>query len=187
MRVQMELLEDMIFGNGQSIPGEEDISILYDEQGFPYYKGGSFKGVFREELERYLDWTETNDKDEILDSLLGKSGSDSVSDGRKLIFSDFTVSDHVKEMVIAEEKDPKVILDSFTSLRTFTRIDENGMVADGSLRIARCVNRGIRLYGEITCDQSDEDLVKRVLSLIKWLGTLRNRGFGKVRIEEVIA
>ena len=186
MRIQMELLEDMIFGNGQSIPGEEDISVLYDEHGFPYYKGGSFKGVFREELERYLDWTGADNKEKTLDILLGKSGSDADTDERKLIFSDFTVSDNVKEMVIAEEKDPKVVLDSFTSLRTFTRIDDNGMVADGSLRIARCVNRGIRLYGEIICNQSDEELVKKVLSLIKWLGTLRNRGFGKVRIEEVI-
>ena len=48
MIVKMKLMEDAIFGNGQSIPGEEDISLLRDENGFPYYKGSSFKGVFRE-------------------------------------------------------------------------------------------------------------------------------------------
>ena len=57
MKIKMELLSDTIFGNGMSIPGGEDISVLSDENGFPYYKGGTFKGIFREELERFLDWT----------------------------------------------------------------------------------------------------------------------------------
>ena len=35
MKIQMELLSDTIFGNGRSIPGEEDISVLSDENGFP--------------------------------------------------------------------------------------------------------------------------------------------------------
>ena len=29
----------------------------------------------------------------------------------------------------------------------------------------------------------DEDLVEAVLPFVKWIGTLRNRGFGNVRIE----
>ena len=54
----MELLSDAIFGNGMSVPGGEDISVLRDMYGFPYYKGSTFKGVFREELYRYLEWTQ---------------------------------------------------------------------------------------------------------------------------------
>ena len=57
MKIKMELISDAIFGNGASIPGGEDIAVLSDEYGFPYYKGGTFKGVFREELNRYLSWT----------------------------------------------------------------------------------------------------------------------------------
>ena len=52
MKIKMELISDAIFGNGASIPGGEDIAVLSDEYGFPYYKGGTFKGVFREELNR---------------------------------------------------------------------------------------------------------------------------------------
>ena len=48
MKIRMELLSDAIFGNGMSIPGGEDISVLKDAQGFPYFKGSTFKGVFRE-------------------------------------------------------------------------------------------------------------------------------------------
>ena len=61
MKIRMQLLSDTIFGNGASIPGEEDISVLRDERGFPYYKGGTLKGIFREELIQYLLW---NDKSE---------------------------------------------------------------------------------------------------------------------------
>lgn len=57
MRIRMQLLSDAIFGNGMSVPGGEDLSVLTDEYGFPYYKGGTFKGVFREALEQYLFWT----------------------------------------------------------------------------------------------------------------------------------
>lgn len=56
MKIKMELLSDAIFGNGMSVPGGEDISVLRDMYGFPYYKGSTFKGVFREELYRYLEW-----------------------------------------------------------------------------------------------------------------------------------
>ena len=49
MKIRMQLISDVVFGNGESIPGGEDISILSDEHGFPYYKGGTFKGIFREE------------------------------------------------------------------------------------------------------------------------------------------
>ena len=187
MIVKMKLMEDAIFGNGQSIPGEEDISLLRDENGFPYYKGSSFKGVFREYLERYLEWQgyESDKVTEELKRLLGESGSDKDVNGEMLVFSDFTVSSALKERVLKETKDPKEILDSFSSLRTFTRMNEEGIVADGSLRVARCVNQGISLYGEIRCASEDEEKILEVLSLIKWIGTMRNRGFGRIKLERV--
>lgn len=187
MIVRMILVEDAIFGNGQSIPGEEDISLLRDEDGFPYYKGSSLKGVFREELERLLSWKGESDEKITfeLKRLLGESGADGNLSGDILIFSDFHVSDALRESVIAEAKDAKEVLDSFSSLRTFTKMTEEGIVANGSLRIARCVNRGISLYGEIVCDPGDEDLVTEVLGLIKWIGTMRNRGFGRIKLERI--
>ena len=33
------------------------MSVLVDDYGFPYYKGGTLKGIFREELGRYLELT----------------------------------------------------------------------------------------------------------------------------------
>ena len=80
--------------------------------------------------------------------------------------------------------------DILTNLRTFTKITDDGAAEKGSLRIARCVDQGLVFYSEIICSdnaknkdsQTDVEIVKNVLGLIKWIGSLRNRGFGKVRI-----
>ena len=188
MKVKMELKSDTVFGNGSSIPGGEDISILCDDYGFPYYKGGTFKGVFREELFRYLIWTGVEEKQaEVqVNQLLGKSGDDNLADNGKLVFSDFSLSNTVKAYVLNEigKENSQAVLDAFTNLRAFTSITE-GMASDGSLRMARCVNKGVCFYSEIQCDEKDKPLVEDVLKMVKWVGTMRNRGFGKVQITVV--
>lgn len=193
MKVRMQLLSDAIFGNGMSVPGGEDISILSDGHGFPYYKGGTFKGVFREALVQYLNWTvqeDGMDQDKIgqkVDGLLGESGSHALMQPDRLVFSDFQLSGYVKQQMLAEVGADSAghreqILDALSHLRTFTRISENGIAAEGSLRSCRCVNKGLNFYSEVACSKEDEGLLSEVLSSIKWIGTMRNRGFGKVRI-----
>ena len=78
MKIRMELLSDAIFGNGLSIPGGEDISVLKDAQGFPYFKGSTFKGVFREELQRYYEWQGESNPEEKVKVLLGFGGDDNI-------------------------------------------------------------------------------------------------------------
>lgn len=185
MKIKMELKSDTIFGNGSSVPGGEDISVLCDCYGFPYYKGSTFKGVFREALFQYLVWTgeEETQAEKHTAQLLGKSADDSLADDGKLVFADFCLSDTVKSYVLNEigRENPTEVLDSFTNLRAFTSIKE-GMASDGSLRMGRCVNKGIFFYSEIKCENEEQILVENVLKTIKWVGTMRNRGFGKVQI-----
>ena len=185
MKIQMKLLSDTIFGNGRSLPGEEDISVLADENGFPYYKGGTFKGIFREELSQYLALTGGDES--TLTSLLGFPGDDESESSEKLVFSDFVISDPVKTVVLDEigTGNPDAVLNAFTSMRVFTKIGDDGTAAAGSLRMARCVNKDIVLNSEILCRPEDEDIVADVLGLIKSVGSMRNRGFGMVRISGV--
>lgn len=182
MKIEMTLLSDAIFGNGMSVPGGEDISLLHDKNGFPYYKGTTFKGVFREELERYIEWTKVARP---IESILGTS-TDNSTKGR-FIFSDFTLSQDVKDAVLKEIGEGRTsdVLDSVSDLRTFTSINDNGVADEGSLRMARCVKKGLVFYSEIKCDKEDETWVEEVLGMIKWIGTMRNRGFGKVSISKV--
>jgi len=185
MKIQMKLLSDTIFGNGRSLPGEEDISVLADENGFPYYKGGTFKGIFREELSQYLALTGGDES--TLTSLLGFPGDDESESSEKLVFSDFVISDPVKTAVLDEigTGNPDAVLNAFTSMRVFTKIGDDGIAANGSLRTARCVNKNIVFISEMLCRPEDEDIVADVLGLIKSVGSMRNRGFGMVRISGV--
>ncbi|MCD7826424.1 MAG: RAMP superfamily CRISPR-associated protein [Clostridiaceae bacterium] len=182
LKLKMTLLTDTIFGNGVSVPGGEDSSVLCDQEGFPYYKAGSLKGIFREEMKNYIAWNP--DCGLSVADKLGYTGSDEDSP-EKLRFSDFVIPDAVRQRVRVSVKEPEDVLEAFTWLRTFTRLDEEGIVSKGSLRNYRCVKAGVVLTGRITCAEDDVAWVKEILGLIKWVGTMRNRGFGKVRIETV--
>lgn len=190
MLIKMELLTDVIFGNGMSVPGAEDTSVLHDEYGFPYYKGTTFKGILREEYERYLQWCGEDSKKiaEETDELFGANG-DIMKEG-KLIFSDFHMSDYVKKMVFDQMQSDGAlgnacayrVLDLLTNIRTFTKITKDGVVQTGSLRMVRCVNKGLCLYSEVVCQKEQEKVIKEVIESIKWIGSMRNRGFGKVKL-----
>lgn len=188
MKIRMKLISDVVFGNGISIPGGENISILCDKYGFPYYKGGTFKGIFREELIRFLGWKGvcSTEIDKRADSLLGKSGNDKKEDGCRLTFSDFTLSPTVKARILEEigMDRPELVIDSLSHLRAFTKLEE-GMAEKGSLRICRCVNKKLIFYSEVSCAEEDIELIQNILQLIKWVGSMRNRGFGKVKISVI--
>lgn len=186
MKIRMQLLSDAIFGSGESIPGGEDISVLSDENGFPYYKGGTFKGIFREEMRNYLAWTISEEKEieAEMRRLLGTGGDDNIQNADKLVFSDFTLSGYVKHQILSEAgaAEASNVLDALSHIRTFTAISPDGIVQEGSLRQCRCINKGLNFYSEIKCSQKDEQIVKEVISIIKWVGTMRSRGFGKVKL-----
>ena len=181
--IQMELDSDGIFGSGKSRPGGEDICVQADAQGFPYMKGSTIRGIFREELINHLCWqglSEAEIRDQVT-ALLGEAGYDGIEAARKLRFTDLTLLSAVRQRILAEEAGPAEILGMFTYLRTFTAL-EDGMVKEGSLRIGRCIKRGLHFYGAVECAAEDTVLVREVMERIKWVGTMRGRGFGKVRI-----
>lgn len=186
MKIKMELKADTIFGNGNSIPGGEDLSVQCDAYGFPYYKASTFKGIFREELLHCLRWRGMTEEESQrkAEELLGFGGDDNTQNAGKMVFSDFTLSKAVKNTVLNEigENNPQEVLNAFTSTRVFTSIDAEGMAKEGTLRMGRCVTRGLFFYSTLECRKQDRELVDEVLHLIKWVGTMRNRGFGKVKL-----
>lgn len=186
MKIKMELLSDAIFGNGMSVPGGEDISVLADEHGFPYYKGSTFKGVFRDECIKYLEWSCKSEKEikDKIELLFGVNGDDRIDNNNKIIFSDFTLSENVRKKILDEVNYPEQVSAALTNLRTFTAI-EDGTVKEGTLRIARCIDRGLVFYSEVKCNDSDEELIVEILKMIKWIGSMKSRGFGKVSISRV--
>lgn len=181
--VHMQLESDTIFGNGMSMPGGEDICIQTDLQGFPFLKGSTLKGIFREELINLLSWMKMPEEEAIdmVRNLMGESGADDTS-SRKLVFSDLTMHPDVIERIECEEGiTSQEIIEMLTYLRTFTEL-EDGIAKGESLRTARCIKKGLNFYGTCTCAKDDVEIVQEVLRLIKWAGSMRSRGFGKVRV-----
>ena len=181
--VHMQLESDTIFGNGMSMPGGEDICIQTDLQGFPFLKGSTLKGIFREELINLLSWMKMPEEEAIdmVRNLMGESGADDTS-SRKLVFSDLTMHPDVIERIEREEGiTSQEIIEMLTYLRTFTEL-EDGIAKGESLRTARCIKKGLNFYGTCTCAKDDVEIVQEVLRLIKWAGSMRSRGFGTVRV-----
>lgn len=167
IQVTMELLSDTIFGSGYSIPGGEDIAVCRDNVGYPYLKGSTLKGLLRESLENYLVWT--GDSEENLSALLGDSNWSGTDDERRIHLTDLTLEQR--------PTDPEECFGT----RMFTSL-ENGVAKEGTLRMASCIHSGLKFFGELTCLEEDVRLLSAVLSGIKWAGTMRNRGFGRVRV-----
>lgn len=167
MEVKMELCSDAIFGSGYSVPAGEDIGVCRDANGYPYLRGSTLKGLLRQSLMDLLAWT--SGTQDTLDGILGREGWAGGQEDRQIQLTDLTMKD--------SPRDPE---DCF-SLRTFTAM-ENGVVKSGSLRTAACIRRGSKFRGWLECDSGDEKLIRQALKGIKWAGTMRSRGFGRVQL-----
>lgn len=163
LSVRIDLQSDAIISSGHSTPGGEDISQRLDAQGKPILPGSTLKGLLRESMTDLLVW-EGVQNERLLDSLFGTAGFE-VDDSRRLIFSTF----HLNKT------------DDWSVLRTFTAL-EDGVAKSGSLRVAQCLKSGLAFEGSVLCDHTDELLVTHALTAIKWIGLMRNRGFGRVKV-----
>lgn len=166
LKVTLELRSDAIFGSGYSIPGGEDIAVCQDENGYPYFRGTTFKGLLRESMSDLLDWSGAPSG--TLEELFGKEEDWSGAAGeRRLHFTPFTLENPPKES------------ENCYAHRTFTSL-ENGVVKSGTLRAAVCICSGQCFVGELCCAEQDAAIVCDAVRGIKWVGTMRSRGFGWV-------
>lgn len=165
LNVTMKLCSDAILASGSSIAGGEDIAICVDEKGYPYVKGTTLKGLLRESVNNLVAWGAYPDS---VAELFGVEDFAGAAGQRRLCFTSLTL--------VNAPADPA----DCTGERIFTRL-EDGMVKEGTLRSAACIYEGTVFAGKIFCDKQDVSLVKDALAGIKWAGTLRSRGFGRVR------
>lgn len=163
--ILMELLSDTIFGSGFSIPGGEDIAVCRDQNGFPYLKGSTLKGLLSESCENLSAWGGTDAGTAA--ALFGDEGWSGAADGRRLMLTGLTLCDP-----------PQDAAECYAN-RAFTALN-GGVAKTDTLRTAACVRSGLRFAGSIECDEAHVALMHDILAGVKWLGTLRSRGFGRV-------
>lgn len=196
-RIRVELLTDAIFGDGMAVPGVVDSDVLHDEMGFPYMKGKTLKGKIREEFAFLCGYETTREKTmrpedrKAFEKLFGKPDSD--IDG-KLYFSHLQLDEPLRKFFIGMMQesqgtenaiDSEDILESLTSIRSYTAIDyTNGVAKRGSLRRVRMINSGLVFYAELQSVEKlsalEEALLGSAVSLLRYLGSLETRGKGQV-------
>jgi len=79
------------------------------------------------------------------------------------------------------------IINQFTEIRQQTAIDENkGVAKEHSLRTIRVLKKGLTFEGTIDMEEENREwlmLLFFACKNLRYIGTKRNRGFGKVRCE----
>lgn len=183
LKIEIELLSETIFGNGQQAGISVNIDILKDKYGIPYFKGKTFKGKLREEVDQIA---EILDMKESVSRLFGKEGSE---DNKLLRFSDCKLNKNIINNLIYGIKDNQFtkedIISGLTDIRTFTKLSSNGVAEDGSLRSARVIKKGLKFYCNITTvkELTDEEkgLLACGISALKNIGGMESRGKGQVK------
>lgn len=181
IKIKLDTLSPLLSSSGEST-AHIDADVKYDVHGFPYLQARTFKGLFRESAQEVF---EILGEDEIrIKALLGDKGNHT---GR-LRFNNFYIENYAEIInCLQEHKNhllaPSFVKDHFTEYRRQTKIGEHGIAEDKSLRTYRLIQAGITMETVLeNVEEADIPFIQKVLSNIRYMGTRRNRGFGKVRL-----
>lgn len=198
IKMTIELLSDTLSGSGEGFGAVIDADVQYDDSGIPFIASKRIKGSLRNSLNDLLEmpavWKalgikDAKEKEIILDKYFGKKGSVQSS---TFGISNFFIKDYEsirKWFVYLKTQYPDMfsnesILSSFTNIRRQTRVDENGIAEDHSLRTSRVVNKGLSFVADITIEKNDPEFEKYLAlacANLKRIGLKRNRGLGEVK------
>lgn len=196
----IELLSDTVSGSGEGFGAVIDNDIEYDNAGIPFISSKRIKGVLRNSLNEILEMpivakakgcSDQVDRDEILNTLFGKPGSVETS---SLNIDNFVVAKYESikawfgylsttySSVFSNQK----ILSTLTNIRRQTKVNENGIAEDHSLRTSRAVNKGLRFEADISFEDentNNEEYLALACANLRRIGTKRNRGLGDVKCD----
>ena len=166
LKYEIKFLDYWHASSGLSAGAKLDSSVVRDRDGFPYLSGKTLKGLAREMAE------ELNDSGFVLECF-GDEGTDM----GECYFSNAVIPKETKNEIL-ENGLLSYLYDEVAS----TRIGENGVAADNSLREIEVVVP-LGLEGEID-DVPEKYLpqMKRAVKMVKRLGLGRSRGLGRCEI-----
>jgi len=183
LKYEIKFLDYWHLGSGLSAGAKLDSSVTKDSEGIPYASGKTIKGLVREmalELNyecEFLDrcFGTTSDKD---DKCYREEPKTKDKNGKqiytKCYFANATLDDAIHTEITTNK-----LQDNLYDVIASTKIDENGIAVDNSLREIEVVVP-LTLYGEID-DLPDQykDQMIHALRMIKRVGLNRNRGLGR--------
>ena len=190
--MQIRLLSDALIGTSGGYGAIIDKDSVFDEAGLPFIPGKRVKGILREQADLLEKFKYLKNP---VDKLFGKSGFIG-SKTDYLSVSSFTIPEYEenKALLLYLIQKGKIarseVINSFTSLRMITSIDEDGIAKDTSLRTFRILNKGLIFKGDLSFNPDELEDFENIIALTRRIGSIRNRGLGYIQcsiVENVIS
>lgn len=185
LELQILLKSDALIASGEGLGAIIDSDIIFDDLGLPYIPAKRIKGCLRDSISELNELIGNIE----IDLVFGNNQKEITSSVR---FSDLYIKDYentYQTLKYYQNKfddyiSPSLTTSYFTEIRQQTRISEDGVAEDHSLRTARVIKKGIEFFGDIEIF-SDNDSILKTLELaclnLRRIGTNRNRGFGEIK------
>ena len=196
-QIKLELESSALVGSGVGFGSSIDSDVIFDNLGLPYIPAKRLKGCLRDMAEEVIEIFEVAGitVDEIqVKKTFGDIGT---QDPAPVYFSNlclenfkqtkewlryFTCSKNSKKY--ARLFTPERILETFTEIRQQTKINNDGVAFEHSLRTVRVLKKGLTFWGQVRIETSDEQILNTLLFAcqnFRRFGAKRNRGFGQVK------
>lgn len=176
--INIELLSETIFGNGEAKNGVVNTEVLLDNNGFPYFLGKTFKGNLRNVADEILKPYYKEKANNAIKILFGDAENEGC-----LKFTNFYLDKDIKEVF---SNDKNIIMSCLTDIRYSIKINEQGVAEDKALRAARVLKKGLVFVGFIESEEELKDgeieFIRCSLKALKHLGIHKSRGKGNVKV-----
>jgi len=171
IKYEIEFFSNWHCGSGLAAGADVDALVIKDSQGLPYVPGRTLKGLLREAA------SVLSENQEAVDKTFGISGDKDGHITGASYFGNATLPSAERQYIL-EQSLASHLYQTFSS----TRIDENGIAKDNSLRKIETVVP-CKLEGEIlNVPNGAEQMLEDAMHYIKRMGTGRNRGYGRCKI-----
>jgi hypothetical protein len=182
--LEIQLMSDTTFSIGGGVSGLVDAEVQHDELGLPTISGRALKGVLVNECADIINSLPSDRWKTAALCLFGKRGEVMDEPGGVWIGDAGMPPDLVTALRNDKNLLPGDILDSLTSIRTQTAMDEMGTPKEESLRSIRVVLRKTMFFAPVLFADEPSDDEKALLAAsvmaLRRAGLGRRRGKGKI-------
>ena len=179
IKYSITFLSDWHAGSGLSSGAEADAVVIKDKNNLPYLPGKTIKGLLKDAIMDMKEVQTDSNLDE-LEALFGKVNNDDSTSAGSLFLSNVELNE-IEKAQISKEMSAHL----YRNLAS-TTIDEKGVTKNGSLRTIE-VSIPLTIYGEISKNtefsSSEKELLKNAMLWTRSIGSNRNRGLGRCKIE----
>lgn len=192
-KILLTLKSAATFGRGDGLAGAVDREIEHDENGFPFLRGKTLKGLLAESAENVAFALEGDDEKaqsmpwHVAKNTLFGTGGAGLKERGILHIGDAQFPEALRAQVKNAGWKKEDVLYSLTGIRRQTSINEHGAPDHATLRSMRVLLPAVTLEASLTFDRKPSDAELQLLAAavldFRHAGTGRNRGRGWLQAE----